>query len=127
MMKFNAYHNSHDLYYRQPFGAVSCGQQVTFRLSIISAVPIEACYLRLWEKDREINLPMRQTPGQRSDDSASKLALKAFESLEPLADSADSELFEIEYQVPDTPGLIWYYFMIRVGTHTLYYEVLAYF
>jgi len=96
MIVFNAYHNSHDLFYREPFGAVSCGQLITFRLSIISPVPIETCILRIWETDREKTKLMYQNSESR-------------------------ESYEVDYEVPNAPGLIWYYFVIRAGSQTYYY------
>jgi len=99
-MVFNAYHNSHDLFYREPFGAVTCGQRITFRLKTFSTVPVEACLLRIWQKDGEITRSMRQT---------------AVDNEEMMT------LFEGDFEVPNSPGLIWYYFMIRVGSQTNYY------
>ncbi|HUS89848.1 MAG TPA: 4-alpha-glucanotransferase, partial [Desulfosporosinus sp.] len=113
MMVFNAYHNSHDLFYREPFGAVTCGQRITFRLRTFSAVPVEACVLRLWEKDREITLSMHQTTvDNRSQDLATDSVPDPCEKM---------TLFEGDYEVPNCPGLSWYYFVIRVGSQTYYY------
>ena len=107
----NAYHNSHDLFYREPFGAVACGQRITLRLRTFSTVLVDACILRLWEKDREITLSMHRIT-ENSQSSASDSVPKAVE---------EKSLFEGDYEVPDSPGLIWYYFVIRVGSQTLYY------
>lgn len=113
MMVFKAYHNSHDLFYREPFGAVTCGQRITFRLRTFSAVPVEACVLRLWEKDREITLSMHQTTvDNRSQDLTTDSVPDPCEKM---------TLFEEDYEVPNCPGLSWYYFVIRVGSQTLYY------
>ncbi len=110
-MVFNAYHNSHDLFYREPFGAVTCGQRITFRLRTFSTIPVEACVLRLWEKDREIAISMHQA----FEDSQSSAADSGPEIFD------DKGVFEGEYAMPNTPGLIWYYFVIRVGSQTYYY------
>ena len=109
-MVFNAYHNSHDLFYREPFGAVRCGQRIMFRLRVFSTVPVEACILRLWEKDREITISMQQI--LNNSNSAPDLVS------EPIGDEG---AFEGEYEVPSSPGLIWYFFEIRVGDQTYYY------
>ncbi|WP_459998241.1 bifunctional glycogen debranching protein GlgX/4-alpha-glucanotransferase [Paradesulfitobacterium aromaticivorans] len=102
-MVFKAYHNSQDLFYREPFGAVLCSQRITLRLRTFSDIPVERCVLRLWETGREIMISMHQ-------------------KLEPRDNLvADETLFEGEYEVPGSPGLIWYYFMMRVGTQTYYY------
>ncbi|MHB8127001.1 MAG: bifunctional glycogen debranching protein GlgX/4-alpha-glucanotransferase [Desulfitobacteriaceae bacterium] len=100
-MNFYAYHNSYDLFYRKPFGAVECGQKIVFRLNTCSELPIEACYLRLWEKDREKVIPMTLIS----------------RTLEPQTSN-----FELrDYEVPATPGLVWYYFIIQVGSQKFYY------
>ncbi|MGI6120265.1 MAG: glycoside hydrolase family 13 protein, partial [Desulfosporosinus sp.] len=114
-MKFNAYHNSHDLYYREPFGAVTCGQSITFRLRTFSAVPVKACLLHLSGKDWELNLPMIQTIKKIRNNKIAKFEPKS------LADYEERELYEVEYKVPQKPGLIWYYFIIQVGAQTFYY------
>ncbi|MDR3542991.1 MAG: bifunctional glycogen debranching protein GlgX/4-alpha-glucanotransferase [Desulfosporosinus sp.] len=111
MIVYKAYHSSHDLFYRDPFGAVTCGQRITFRLRTFSTVPVEACVLRLWEADREIIISMQRTT-ENSQSSASNSAPNPFE---------DEKLFEGEYKVPNSPGLIWYYFMVRVESQTYYY------
>jgi len=113
-MEFSAYHNSHDLLYRNPFGAVNCGQRITFRLSTLSPVPIEACILRLWEKDREITKSMELTLEKKSHNTASNSEHRP-------DDAEDGKLYEVEYVVPNTPGLIWYYFVIHSGAQTYYY------
>ena len=112
-MVLKAYHNSHELFYRAPFGAVSCGQRITFRLKTFSAVPIGACLLRIWEKDSEIVLSMSQTA---FDNSSQDL------TTDSVPDPCEEvTLFEGDYEVPNNPGLCWYYFVIRVGSQTLYY------
>ncbi len=111
-----AHHDSHDLFYREPFGAVTCGQRITFRLSTFSAAPVEACHFRLWEKDQpQITLVMHKTLEKISSSSALNPAPKSLES------SDNRELYEVEYEVPNTPGLIRYYFVIWLGAQTYYY------
>src|SRR5665648_1155213 len=100
MNVFKAYHNSHDLFYREPFGAVTCGQEIAFRLRTLSAEPVETCVLRLWVTNREIALSLHQNSKESCEDGL---------------------LFEGNYKVPDIPGLIWYYFVIRTGSDTYYY------
>ncbi|MBC2725232.1 bifunctional glycogen debranching protein GlgX/4-alpha-glucanotransferase [Desulfosporosinus sp.] len=110
-MDFKAFHDSHDLFYREPFGAVNCDQRVTIRLSTFSPEPIEACILRLWETDHEMTNLMHQTVEKSIHKSAYKL----------VEDSTEEETYEVEYRVPYTPGLIWYYFIIKTGSRTYYY------
>ncbi|WP_407312922.1 bifunctional glycogen debranching protein GlgX/4-alpha-glucanotransferase [Desulfosporosinus sp. SB140] len=97
-MGFSAYHDSHNLDYRDPFGAVSCGQTIIFRIEICSAIPVEDCFLRVWESEKERLIPM-----------VSKLKV------------SEKILFEAEYQAPKGPGLVWYYFRISVGGQEFYY------
>jgi len=112
MSVFKAYHNSHDLFYREPFGAVTCGQEITFRLRTFSVEPIETCVLRLWATDHEIALSLHQTSEKSGVASAGESTPQPVEN---------GMLFEANYKVPDIPGLIWYYFVIRAGSVTYYY------
>ena len=107
MRLVNAYHDSHDMFYRLPFGAVICGQQITLRLRIYSEEPVESCVLRLWENEREITISMLQTTTNNlSQDIATDFAQ------EP---SQEMTLFEVDFEVSNRTGVIWYYFVIRVG------------
>jgi 4-alpha-glucanotransferase len=111
MIIIKAYHNSQDLFYREPFGAVACGEQITFRLKIFSALPIETCFLRLWETDREVVIPMLRTSENRQSSDITAVPKP----------STDQEIFEGKYQAPYNPIISWYFFIIRVGTQTYYY------
>ncbi|HBW33868.1 bifunctional glycogen debranching protein GlgX/4-alpha-glucanotransferase [Desulfosporosinus sp. BICA1-9] len=99
-MSFFVYHDSHSLDYRQPFGAVTCGQMIRIRLDLSSEIPIESLHLRLWERDRERLVPMCPKSGEFSEQRV---------------------VFEVEYEAPNTPGLVWYYFRLQVGGQTYYY------
>jgi 4-alpha-glucanotransferase len=111
MIMIKAHHNSQDLFYREPFGAVTCGQQITFRLKIFSALPVETCFLRLWETDREVVIPMLQT-SDNGQGSALTTGPKP---------SAEQEVYEGKYQAPYDSSIVWYFFVIRIGTQTYYY------
>ena len=50
MLKLQVYHNSHDSFFRKPFGAVPCGTTIRLRVEIRSEIPVTLCQLRLWEK-----------------------------------------------------------------------------
>jgi 4-alpha-glucanotransferase len=101
-MELYVYHNSHDLFYRNPFGAVECGRKITFRLKIYCEIPIEACNLRLWETGQEKVLTMNLFSGEYNF-------------------SFEHYFYEVEHEMPATPGLVWYYFIIRTGSQTFYY------
>ncbi|MFZ3373087.1 MAG: bifunctional glycogen debranching protein GlgX/4-alpha-glucanotransferase [Desulfitobacteriaceae bacterium] len=143
-MNFYAYHNSYDLFYRKPFGAVECGQKIIFRLKTCSALSVEACYLRLWEKNQEKVIPMSLIPSAPQDifqgerphtTNGTMLNLNPQEDINSNLDRGDPTTPEIahalelrtsnyelrNYEVPATPGLVWYYFIIQVGSQTYYY------
>ncbi len=101
-MERYAYHNSHDSFFRSPFGAVACNQKIVFRFHTESELSVEACQLRLWEEGREKLLPMSKV----------KLAGTL---------PRDEDVFEVEYVVPDNPGLVWYYFIFEVGSEIFFY------
>ena len=85
------YHNSQDIKYRFPFGAVKTGERVTLR---ISAPEADGADLRLWtEKNKEIKIPMKPA----------------------------GEYFICKFEVPDEPCLVWYFFMIYKDGKTYYY------
>ncbi len=87
------YHNSHDTDYRSPFGAQPAGAAVTIRLDVREAAGCE-CTLRLWiEGSGEQLIPMR----------------------------ADGERHTCTLTLPDTPCLVWYYFLIRADGAVWYY------
>jgi 4-alpha-glucanotransferase len=115
MIMFNAFHDSHDFVYREPFGAVVCGQRITFRLRTFSDVSVDHCVLRLWEMDREKTIDMSPSIKSRQRQSEDCGTASAIETI------ADTGFFEVEYEVPANPGLVWYYFVIRVGTQVYYY------
>ena len=92
-------HNSRNNLYRSPFGAVPCLSEVTLRLfgksdEIPSSVSL-VCHFR---DEEPVAIPMYfcQSVGTGS-------------------------IYEAKITVPDTPGLIWYYFVLKNNGHTIYY------
>ncbi|MDQ7093721.1 bifunctional glycogen debranching protein GlgX/4-alpha-glucanotransferase [Desulfosporosinus sp. PR] len=119
-MGFSAYHDSHDLAYRSPFGAVPCGQRILFRLEIYSADSVEGCFLRIWERDKEQLIPMivqTEITGQGTGEETVPGAADGH----ALQSSEQKILFATEYQAPQDPGLVWYYFRISAGGQEFYY------
>jgi 4-alpha-glucanotransferase len=96
-------HNSHSLFYRNPFGAVTCGQKVVLRLKTLSHHPIKECFLRVWEKGEE----------ERFFTMESRPETKSMDQME--------QVFTAEYPAPDDPGLVWYYFIIKTEHQTWFY------
>lgn len=109
-----AYHNSHDPFFRSPFGAVQCGGLLRLRLLVQPDSPVEECFLRLWVQDREERLPMVRLEepaccGEQEEGSAS------------CGRQGAGTVYEVEYPLPHEPGIIWYYFAFRAGGETCFY------
>ena len=85
------YHNSQDSRYRKPFGAVPCKAEVTLRLDVKDECP-SSVWLRTWCGDREELHAMT------------------------LSDSSDAFVYTIKINMPDTPCLFWYYFIIDTNS-----------
>ena len=75
------FHDSHSIIYRAPFGAVPCGR--TLRLRLRGTQIARAC-LRLWWDDAETVYPMSRI---------------------------SEDMYEYQLRLPETPGLLWYYFI----------------
>ncbi|UWG97122.1 bifunctional glycogen debranching protein GlgX/4-alpha-glucanotransferase [Dehalobacter sp. DCM] len=95
MHAIKACHNTYQTYYRQPFGALKCGQKVLLRLEIINVLPIEECILWVSENENYKYIAMRSIQEIKVENNMRRL------------------LFEVEYCVSQVPGLVWYYFIIR--------------
>ena len=86
------FHDSRDPIYRQPTGALPCGESVQLRLH---AEPGCKAILRLWIDDAEQRIPMQDVGGG---------------------------LFEASMALPDHPCLVWYYFIVTAPDgRVLYY------
>lgn len=96
MNRLIAYHDSHDVKYRSPFGAVPCGQQVQLKIRIQSPSPIEEAILRIWWSERgEEKIAMTQVEG-------------------------DKGLYQA-FVTPSQYQLLWYYFTINYKGQIFYY------
>jgi 4-alpha-glucanotransferase len=97
------YHNSHDTYYRNPFGAVPLGTPIKLKVKVIADIPVQDCVLRLWEqgcRERLINMNL----------------IKIKQQGEKIW-----QLFETTYTPPEAPGLVWYYFRIKIDNRFFFY------
>ncbi|ABO49988.1 alpha amylase, catalytic region [Desulforamulus reducens MI-1] len=93
------YHNSHEVYYRNPFGAVSCDERVILSLTIEIEEEAHSIFLRLWKHGREEEkIPMRLREGH-----------------------GNKKTYQVEINVPSVQGLLWYYFIIGIKDKTYYY------
>ncbi|MFZ5969721.1 MAG: glycoside hydrolase family 13 protein [Bacillota bacterium] len=98
MEESRIYHNSYQLLFRTPFGAVPCEESITLRLTIHRNQPVEFVLLRLWINHEERILQMQ------------------------LRNESDFEQsYEVSFTAPSEPGLIWYYFIIIQGDKVSYY------
>lgn len=93
------YHNSHQLNYRRPFGALPCGTAVRLLVDVDAERPPELIQLRLWST----------STGEQ------------FQSLHWVENRETVSVFEAVVLVPDKPGLLWYHFIARYADHTIWY------
>lgn len=98
MYKDWIFHDSQDLAYRSPFGAVPCAAEVTLRLEIIEQVVPDVVLLRLWKNKAEEKIVMHR-----------------------LEERDGRVIYQGKITMPSTPGLLWYYFIISLGNKQLQY------
>lgn len=101
-MEVKVRHHSHERIFREPFGAVVCGQNVVLRLQISDDLMIDQCSIRLWKtvsKQEEL------------------IAMYRLEN----AEGQKEVWFEGEFPAPPVPGLVWYYFILKSGEDQYYY------
>jgi cyclomaltodextrinase len=91
-------HNSRNLFYRNPFGAVTNGQAVTIRLGIAEGGIPNAVRLVLMGSGETnfVNMPY-------------------------LTDVGEYCIYEATVKMPLKPGLVWYYFEVSVEDKMIYY------
>lgn len=92
-------HNSRIEFYRKPFGAVTCGTEVRIRLSV-SGVGIPSAVHFIYKEDEgdEITLDMPY-----------------------IFSLNNSSVYSVNVQMPETAGLIWYYFEVVTSQGSVYY------
>jgi hypothetical protein len=91
------FHDSHSLFYREPFGARPIKGKLRLSVETRGEEPAEVL-LRLWQDGGERIFPMarKKTP-------------------------ADKSVWQVEITLPATPCLVWYHFVIRLLDRTVYY------
>lgn len=93
------FHDSHQTFYRSPFGAVPCGTTLRLSLEVHCSEPLQEVLVRLWKDNRmEEKITMRL---QEKD--------------------GDRKVYWAEVTTPDKPGLLWYYFMVIRQGRVIYY------
>lgn len=93
------YHDSQDIQYRAPFGAVPTETPVTLRLQVIADTPPEAVSLRVFEPDGQAQFPM---------ELENRIGRTLF--------------YQTELQSGCTPRLLWYDFIVTGADGTLCYS-----
>lgn len=83
-------HDSHDLFYRSPFGALACRQEVTLKLKVSLERPPEQVFLSLEREGTDrVEIEMFAREGQGNEG-----------------------IYEATISAPPSPGLLWYYFRV---------------
>lgn len=93
------FYNSHDEYYKNPFGAVECNKSIRIRIKINETLAPERVLLRLWH----------------DEGWEEKIEMK------PWCLNGEYCIYEGKFSTPEKAGLIWYYFIILRNDSTLYY------
>jgi cyclomaltodextrinase len=89
------YYNSHNPFYKSPFGAVRTDEHIQVRIRVDTELKPQSVCLRIWVGDNEVKIKMKQ--------------------------DYDPVIFSCEFRAPSEPVLIWYYFIIETRAGTLYY------
>jgi 4-alpha-glucanotransferase len=92
-------HDSHNKFYRKPFGAVPAGTETRLRIRVSTKLKGCRVYLRLWINGcSEEKIYMNQ-------------------------DMRDVEFitYAAKFNVPEKTGLLWYYFIIETENKIYYY------
>lgn len=101
-------HNSHDLFFRTPFGAVPCCQKIVLRFKVKSASAANPAY-----SDEKVSLFLiKELAGENSEE---ELPMDLEE------ETGHEKIFRKEICAPAQPCLLWYYFIIRRDDATFFY------
>lgn len=96
----NIEHHSRKLFYRRPFGAVTCGSEIRFRLAVMNAgIPSAVRLVYMIDGiDTENRIDMAY-----------------------VFEISDSSIYSVNLKMPETTGLVWYYFEVATNNGTVYY------
>lgn len=92
------YHNSHEEYFRKPFGAVECKTKINIKMEVISPSENMQVTMVISDGEKENNVPMKHIDRQ-----------------------GNKNIFESIYSAPGKPCLVWYYFLIHKEQEIVYY------
>jgi cyclomaltodextrinase / maltogenic alpha-amylase / neopullulanase len=100
LLKINwVLHNSHESFFRSPFGAAPCNQKIVVRIMIHTKEIIDSVLLNV----------------NNDDNKEEKLKMVLHTNEE------EKKIYEAAVTTPSSPGLLWYYFSIHCGEKTYYY------
>jgi len=93
------FHDSHDLFFRRPFGAVPCGTKITIQVKVSCSQAVGPVLIRLWstrkgEEKREMT---------------------------PVCADGQTQTFRVELEASAEAGWMWYYFIVYCGNRVFYY------
>ena len=92
-------HDSHMEFFRSPFGAVCCNDELFLRLKIQGQDAPDTVVLRLWQDsigERKLEMKLKQEP-------------------------SDSLIYEVQLNVSRETGVLWYYFIITIKDTIYFY------
>jgi 4-alpha-glucanotransferase len=95
----NIEHNSREEFYRSPFGAVTCGTEVRIRLSVEDiGIPnaVRLVYIEDGKEEQRFDMPY-------------------------IFRISNHNVYAVKIKMPETAGLIWYYFELETSSGTIYY------
>ena len=98
-MYFSLMHNSRDIEYRRPFGAVPCGTAVQLSLDVEELFAVDQVRLRTW-----------------STASGEKIYNPVL-----VTEEHSRKRYVFETDVAKKPGLIWYHFIVEAAGRTLWF------
>ena len=98
--------DSHDTYFKNPFGAIPTGADATFRLAVHKSVEPAEVTLRFWSNGTETLIPMNIHANE----------LNINHSMNSIENSdiavQDYIVYQATYNFGAEPRLIWYYFIL---------------
>lgn len=91
-------HNSHDIKYRMPFGAVPTESKVVLKIEVNTDLPVNSVFMQLISdngEEKQLDMQLEDKEGE-------------------------NYLYYIEIDIPEVQELLWYYFKLDID-RTIYY------
>ncbi|WP_215829697.1 bifunctional glycogen debranching protein GlgX/4-alpha-glucanotransferase [Pelorhabdus rhamnosifermentans] len=93
------FHNSQEIAFRSPFGAVSCKQKILLKLRVESEKVPETVLLRIWQDG----------------------VGETITTMEQMQVNGDCRTYQVQISAPSNSGVLWYYFMVTLEGIQRYY------